>query len=154
DLAAYYIHWKDSPQVLFQLYSAGGQRVAAIGLPFNGEDLSGPGVDFGIHARLTDALNFGLSGGWNHLRFDADVFARPSPASPPVLVFSKGDRTDDSAAKTFRADLDYTVPVSGALRMRFAAGANYISAMTFHDTTTGAKGSGDAYWLGDASIAL
>jgi outer membrane receptor protein involved in Fe transport len=140
DLAAYYIDWKDTVQVL---------AVTINGVPFNGavnaEAVDGFGADAGLSADLTDRLNLGMTYSWNDLAFAADVF------SGATRIFPEGSRPVESPKYTAGAHVNYSFPIGGNYSAQLSASATRTSPMLIR-LANGAPMYGDTITRGRASL--
>lgn len=134
DLAVYYIDWEDIQQRL--AVATAGTVVSAV---INGSNASGMGVDFGFNLQPIAGLDLGGSVSWNDLRFDADVF------TGGTLLFSEGERLNQSSPYTLNGHLNYEFPIgtngavgrlSGSVSYHAAENATVLSAGTLFKNTT------------------
>src|SRR5690606_770360 len=105
DLAAYYIDWKDTVQVVASIIPAPPGSVAG-DLFFNGavnsEGVAGLGVDAVLAWRVTDRLRLTGSLSWNDLGFTDDVLTAGN------ILYPKDSRPPESSQTTAGASLDYS----------------------------------------------
>jgi len=122
DLAAYYIDWDSTVQVVATTLGTGAGAFTFNGA-VNAPGASGFGVDAGLTFRATDRLR--LSGGfsWNGLEFDRDVL------SGGRVIFDKGMRLAESPEYTANAGIAYDVPLSAGFAAELAASVGYTSRM-------------------------
>nr|WP_047169330.1 TonB-dependent receptor [Sphingomonas sp. Y57] len=122
DLAAYYIDWKDTVQVV----------TTSVGNPnnpitFNGAvsapGANGFGADIGLSLQPSKRVRIDGSFSWNNLEFAKDV------RSNNVVVFPKGTRLVDSPKYTASASINLNQPVSDDLTAEASASVNYTSKM-------------------------
>lgn len=119
DAAVYFIDWDDTQQVLTvpNPFATFGSFVAVV----NASSASGFGFDFGLSARPTSRLNFGLTFSYNDLRFDDEVI------SGGVILFGKNTRLLSSPAYTVGANASHSFPLSAGYEAQFTVGGNYSS---------------------------
>jgi outer membrane receptor protein involved in Fe transport len=120
DAAAYYMDWRDVQQVTGIAYS--GFFVFA---PVNVGKAAGPGVDLSVRAEPTQGLEIAASYSWNNLT------ARTSVMSGGALLYSSGDRLNNSPKYTAGGSVAYRHPIWGGFLVRIAAAANYTSPQFF-----------------------
>jgi iron complex outermembrane recepter protein len=121
DLATYYMDWKGVQQTLQVPYQ--NIYVTAV---VNGQSASGMGVDLSVTTSPTKGLVLGLTGSWNNLETNSDIY------SSGVLLFHKGDRLNYSPELTGGAWGNYEFPLGATgLAGRFWASLNYTSPQRY-----------------------
>jgi len=119
DAAAYYVVWRDTQQSL-EIPVPGGTFSQAL---VNSTGVSGPGLEFGIAARVLQDLELGLTFGWSDLTFDQDVY------SSGLLLWGKGTPLNLTSKYTGSANAAYHFRLgSGGFEGKLTASASYSSA--------------------------
>lgn len=116
DAALYKIEWKDVQQQIVITVGANAGQAALI----NGQSASGMGVDLGVTMRPAPGLSFDGSLSFNDLGQDANVI------SNNVVLFTKGERLNESPKYTASGSVNYAVPL-GSLEGRFSGTLSYLS---------------------------
>jgi outer membrane receptor protein involved in Fe transport len=149
DAAVYYIDWQGVQQSVSipdpEIPSAG------FGAVINGSSASGLGVDFAVMTAPADGLELGLNFGWNDLTMDANVL------SGGAVLFSEGDRLNQSPEYTVGGSADYSFPVGlSGLEARLSASANYIAKQENTDLIGNqvVTNPGDAMLIARLSLAI
>src|SRR5262249_32529544 len=126
----YYMDWQDVQRSIGVPPPPGSGAVGSFTGLINSDSASGVGVDFGVVVQPTTGLELGANVSWNDLSSDADVLTR-RPSGVDVLLFTKGERLDQSPERTLGGTIDYVFRMgAGGYRGRFSGGVNYLSEIT------------------------
>lgn len=144
EAAVYYLDWQDV-QLPIAVNVAAGVDLQTI---INGQSASGPGVDLGLFFRPVDGLVLGITGSWNDLNVDEDVF------SGGILLFPEGGRLSYSPEYTLGASADYAFPMgSHGYEGLLSLSANYTSVRGVAQLGSGFI-EGEPMTVGRASVGI
>jgi iron complex outermembrane receptor protein len=118
DLSGYYIDWQDVQQTIGVEIAPDVFATGAV----NGTSASGAGADVALMFDVTDSLTVGVTGSYNDLTFDADVF------SSGRLFFRKGERLNYSSEHTLGGNVEYELILGAGYVARLSGSAAFSSA--------------------------
>jgi len=142
DTSVYYMNWRDVQQSISEALPGGGFLNGVL----NGASASGPGVDIAMTSRPFDRLQIGATFSWSGLKIDSPLF------SGGDLVFSKGDRLNNSSEYTGSLFATYRFPLASGVSGELSASANYTSAQSTHGP--GSITHGDSLLFARASFTV
>jgi iron complex outermembrane recepter protein len=128
ETAVYHMDWEDAQLPLNVVLDGVGRLLLT-----NGAAASGPGVDLAVSLRPLESFELSVSGSWNDLTVDGDVF------SNNVVLFNDGDRLNGSTERSVGASASYSFPFGTGYTGKIATSASWRSELAnrFLSTATG-----------------